>query len=136
MSWEKVKLKDEVKELKNLVEELKADAIKKDTRLGHLQKRTDKLCSSLEEAKVVAIREFKASSKFTDLLDKKYVAGFEDFHMDTIESFSGVDFSPIKLRVATKISLLQTSSEDDASTPQPVKDVSKSRGIAPNGLSK
>ena len=136
MSWEKVKLKDEVKELKNLIEELKADAIKKDTCLGHLQKRTDKLCSSLEEAKVVAIKEFKASSEFTDLLDKKYVVGFEDFHMDTIESFSRVDFSPIKLRVANKTSLLQTSSEDDASAPQPVKDVSKSGGIAPNGLSK
>ena len=33
---ERVKLEDEVKELKNLVEELKADAIKKDTHLDHL----------------------------------------------------------------------------------------------------
>ena len=33
---EKVKLEDEVKKLKNLVEELKADAIEKDTHLDHL----------------------------------------------------------------------------------------------------
>ena len=33
----------EVKELKNLVEELKANAIEKDTRLDHLQKRNDEL---------------------------------------------------------------------------------------------
>ena len=33
---ERVKLKDEVKELKNLVEELKVDAIEKDTCLDHL----------------------------------------------------------------------------------------------------
>ena len=34
---------DEVKELKNLVKELKADAVEKDTHLDHLQKRNDKL---------------------------------------------------------------------------------------------
>ena len=33
---ERVKLEDEVKELKNLVEELEADAIEKDTHLDHL----------------------------------------------------------------------------------------------------
>ena len=33
---ERVKLEDEVKELKNLVEELKLDAIEKDTHLDHL----------------------------------------------------------------------------------------------------
>ena len=33
----KAKLEDKLKELKNLVEELKADAINKDTRLDHLQ---------------------------------------------------------------------------------------------------
>lgn len=35
---EKVKLEDEVKELKNQIEELKADVIKKETRLDHLPK--------------------------------------------------------------------------------------------------
>ena len=61
--------------------------------------------------------------------------------MDAIESFPGVDFSPIKLRIAAKSSLLQKNSkdvniEDNASTPRPVKDVSKFGGIAPSGLSK
>ena len=37
------KVMDEVKDLKNLVEELKADAVEKDTRLDHLQKRNDEL---------------------------------------------------------------------------------------------
>ena len=62
---ERVKLEDEVKELKNLVEELKADAIEKDTHLDHLQKSSDELCSSLGKAKEKAIREFRASSVFT-----------------------------------------------------------------------
>ena len=33
---ERVKLKDEVKDLKNFIEELKADIFKKDTHLDHL----------------------------------------------------------------------------------------------------
>ena len=61
---------------------------------------------------------------FTDLLDKNYAAGFEDFRMDSIESFLGVDFDSIKLPIAAESSLLQTSLkdvniEDNASTPPP-----------------
>ena len=41
---------DEVKDLKNLVEELKADTVKKDTRLDHFQKRNDELRALLEKA--------------------------------------------------------------------------------------
>ena len=41
---------DEVKELKNLVEELKANAVEKDTRLDHLQNRNNKLRILLEKA--------------------------------------------------------------------------------------
>ena len=33
---ERVKLEDKVKELKNLIEELKVDIVEKDTRLDHL----------------------------------------------------------------------------------------------------
>ena len=33
---ERVKLEDKVKELKNLIEELKVDIVKKETRLDHL----------------------------------------------------------------------------------------------------
>ena len=74
-SRERRKLEDEVKELKNHVEELKADAVAKDTHLDHLQKRSDELCTLLGETKVATIREFKASSEFTNLLDKNYAVG-------------------------------------------------------------
>jgi len=131
------KLEDEVKELNNLIEELKANAIE-DTRLDHLQKRSDELYTLLGETKAATIRAFKASSEFTDLLDKNYAAGFEDVHMDAIEHFSGVDFSPIKLHVAAESSLLQKSSEDinveDNASTQPAKDDPKSGDIAPSGL--
>jgi len=137
---EKVKQEDEIKELKNLVKELKADTVKKDTLLDHLQKRSDELCSSLGKAKEEAIKEFRASSVFTKLLYKNYVTGFKDFRMDAIESFPRVDFDSIKLPTVTKSSLLQTSSKDvnidyDASTPHPMKDNLESGGTAPSGLS-
>lgn len=117
----RVKLEDKVKELKNLVEELKEDVVEKDTHLDLLQKRSDELYTLLGEAKEATIKEFKASNEFTVLLDRNYAAGFEDFCMDVIEHFPGVDFSAIKLGIAAKSSLLQTSFvdinvEDDAST--------------------
>jgi len=102
----RVKLEEEVKELKNLVEELKANAIEKETCLDHLQKRSDKLCTLLGEAKGAAIKEFKASNEYTDLLDKNYAVGFEDFHINALKLFPEIDFSPIKLRVAAESSLL------------------------------
>ena len=51
--WAKVrvKLEEEVKKLKNLIEELKANVVEKDTRLDHLQKSRDELCTLLGEAK-------------------------------------------------------------------------------------
>ena len=135
----RAKLKDKVKELKNLVKDLKIDAIEKDTCLDHLQKRRDKLYTLLGEIREAAIRELKVSSEFTNLLDKNYTASFEDFRMDALEHYPRMDFNPIKLRVVAKSSLLQTSSEDvniedDAST-QLKKDDPKSGGIAPSGLS-
>ena len=61
------------------------------------------------------------SSEFTDLLDKNYVVGFEDFCLDAVERFPEVDFSSIKLNIGAASSLIQTSSvdvniEDDATT--------------------
>ena len=120
------KAMDEVKELKNLVEELKADMVKKDTHLDHLQKGNDELRALLKKAKEDAIEEFKASSQFIVLLDGNYVAGFEDFHMDAEEYFLEVDFSSIKLNIGVASTLLQTSSEDvnieDDATTQPAQD--------------
>jgi len=89
-----------------------ADIVKKDTRLDHLQKGNDELRALLKKAKEDAIEEFKACSQFTVLLDRNYVAGFEDFRMDAEEHFLEVDFSSIKLNTGVASSLLQTSSED------------------------
>ena len=120
------KAMDEVKGLKNLVEELKADIVEKDTCLNHLQKGNDELHALLKIAKEDAIEEVKASSQFTVLLDKNYAASFEDFHMDAKECFPEVDSSSIKLNIDAANSLLQTSFEDinieDDATTQPTQD--------------
>ena len=129
--WAEVaaKAKKEAKELRNLNEELKTDILEKDTRFDHLQKRNNKLSVLLEKAKGDAVAEFQASKQFTDLLDKNYAAGFEDFKLDAAENFPNLDFSAINFNLgAATSSLLQTSSEDvniedDASTlPPPAKD--------------
>ena len=123
------KAKEEVKELRNLNEELKTDVLENDTRLDHLQKRNNELSALLEKAKGDAVAEFQASKQFTDLLDKNYAAGFEDFRLDAAENFPNLDFSAIKLNLgASTSSLLQTSSEDmnikdNASTLPPLADV-------------
>ena len=122
--WAEVaaKAREEAKRLKNLNEELKTDVLEKDTRLDHLQKKNNKLSTLLEKAKEDAVAEFQTSKQFTDLLDKNYTAGFEDFRLDAAENFPNLDFSTIKLNLgAATSSLLQTSSEDvniedDAST--------------------
>ena len=115
MGWAQVaaKAKDEAKDLQNLIEELRADAVKKDTCLVHLQKKNDELSTLLSKAKEDAIAEFKVSKQYTDLLDANYATGFEDFIMDAMENFPKVDFSSIKLNLAAATnSLIQTSSED------------------------
>ena len=128
--WAEVatKAKDEAKELQNLVKELKADVIEKDTCLNHLQKRNDELSTLLSKAKKDAVVEFKASKRYTDLLDTNYVASFKDFRMDALENFPEVDFSSIKLNIGVATSsLLQTSSEDINievnATTQPTQDI-------------
>ena len=101
------------KKLLNLVEELKADAVEKDTRLDHLQMKNDELSTLLSNAKVDAVAEFKSSNEYTKLLDANYVASFEDFRMEAMENFLEVDFGSIKLNLAAATnSLLQVSSED------------------------
>ena len=71
-----------------------------------------KLTSSLRKAKDETIGEFKTSSEFIELLDKNYVAGFEDFRQDAIEAFPRVDFNSIMLPITIESSLLHASSED------------------------
>ena len=128
--WAEVaaKAKEETKELQNQIEELKADAIEKDTRLGHFQKRNDELSALLKKAKDDAITEFKVSKQYTNLLDTTYAVEFGDFKMDVMENFPNIDFNSIKLNLAgaPTSSLLQTSSEDinieDNVTTQPRQD--------------
>ena len=112
--WAEVAAKatDEAKEMKNLVEELKADIVKKDSHLDHLQRKNDKLSTHLKKAKEDIVMVFKASKQYTDLLDANYAASFEDFHMDAEECFLEVDFNSIKLNIGAASSLLQTSSKD------------------------
>jgi len=113
--WAEVaaKAREEAKELRDLNEELRTDVIEKDTRLDDLQKRNNELNTLLEKAKEDAVAEFQSSKQFTDLLDKNYAAGFEDFRLDAVENFPNIDFSVIKLNLgAATSSLLQTSSED------------------------
>ena len=119
--------KEKGKELLNPVEELKADAVEKDTRLDHFQRKNDELSTLLSNAKVDAVAEFKSSNEYTKLLDANYAAGFEDFRMEAMENFLEVDFSSIKLNLAIATSsLLQASSEDvnveDNATTLPPKD--------------
>ena len=121
------KAKDEVNENKKLIEELRTDALEKDTRIDHSQKMNDELNTRLSKAKEDVVAEFKSSKAYTDILDRNYAAGFENFRIDAIENFPEVDFSSIKLNLAAATSsLIQTGSndvnvEDDAST-QPSQD--------------
>ena len=119
--------KEKGKKLLNLVKELKADAVGKDTRLNHLQRKNEELNTLLSNAKVDAVVEFKSSNEYTKLLDANYAAGFEDFRMKAMENFPEVDFSSIKLNLAAATSsLLQATSEDvnveDDATTLPSKD--------------
>ena len=81
------------------------DVVKKDTRLDHLQKKKDELCILLKEGKGEAIKEFKASNKFIDLLDRNHSVGFKGFCMNAMECFPEVDFSPIELNIGVASSL-------------------------------
>ena len=98
--------------LKNEVEELKADNLEKDTRIVHLEGQVFEFTSSLEKAREEAIAAFKKSDEYKNPLDSHYAAGYENFRADAKEAYPDLDFNSFKLPLATKSSLLQTSSED------------------------
>ena len=131
--WAKMAAKatDEAKEMQNLIEELKADIIQKDSRLDHLQKKNDELSTLLKKAKDDVVMEFKASKQYIDLLDANYVVGFEDFCMDAEECLPDVNFNSIKLNIGVASFLLQMNSEDvnikDDAITQPAQDDPSSR---------
>ena len=53
-------LESKVKELRNLAEELRIDIVDKESRLDHLQKKSDKFSLFIKKAKDEAIKEFKS----------------------------------------------------------------------------
>ena len=102
----RAKLKDEVKELKNLVEKLKADVVEKDTRLDHLQKEATSSAPFLERLEEQLLGSSRRPTSSLTSWTRTTLRGFEDFHMDAIEHFLEVDFSPIKLCIAVESFLL------------------------------
>ena len=122
--------------LKNKVEELKADNIEKDTRIVYLEGQVSGFVKAREEA----IVSFKKSDEYKSHLDSYYAAGYEDFHVDAKETFPDLDFDSFKLPLATESSMLQTSSEDinviDDASNEVIQGDPKSGGNAPNGSSK
>ena len=126
--------------LKNKVEELKADAIEKETHIAHLEGQVSKFTSSLEKACGEAVATFKKSDEYKNRLDSHYTAGYEDFRANAKEAFPELNFDTFKIPLATESSLLATSSVDvnvvDDANNEVTQDDPKSGGNAPIGLSK
>ena len=131
--------------LKNEVEELKADSMEKETRIVHLEGQVSEFTSSLEKAREEVVAAFKKSDEYKNRLESHYAAGYEDFRVDAKETFPDLDFDSLKIPLATKSSLLPTSSEDvnvvDDATNEVTqdatvvsKDVPKSGGDAAKGI--
>ena len=98
--------------LKNVVEELKADNIEKDTHIVYLEGQVSEFVSSLEKAREEAIATFKKSDEYKNRLDNHYATCYEDFRADAKEAYPNLDFDSFKLPLANESSLLQSSSED------------------------
>lgn len=98
--------------LKNKVEELKANCVGKEIHRGHLRVTIQGLTSSLEKTQKEAFVTFMMSDKFKNRLDHHYAAGYEDFRSDAKEAYTEMDFDSFMISIATKSSLLPTSSED------------------------
>ena len=98
--------------LKNEVKELKANAIKKEIRIAHLEGQVSEFTLSLEKAREEAVAAFKKSDKYKNRLDSHYAAGYEDFHTDAKKAFPDLNFGTFKIPLVTESSFLATSSED------------------------
>ena len=126
--------------LKNEVEELKVDAIEKETRIAHLEGQVSKFTSSLEKAYGEAVVAFKKSDEYKNRLDSHYTAGYKDLRANVKEAFPELNFDTFKIPLITESSFLATSSEDvnmvDNANNEVTQDDPKSGGNAPSGLSK
>ena len=93
--------------LKNEVEELKVDAIEKETRIAHLEGQVSKFTSSLEKAYGEAVVAFKKSDEYKNRLDSHYAASYEDFRADAKEAFPELNFDTFKIPLATRVPCLR-----------------------------
>ena len=132
--------------LKDEVEKLRANSIEKETRIAHLEGQVSKFHLSLEKAWEEAVAAFKKLDEYNNRLDSHYAAGYEDFRADAKEAYPNLDFDSFKISLATKSSLLPTSSKDinmaNDATNEVTQDATvaseedpKSGGNAPCGLS-
>ena len=95
------------------MEELKADSIKKETRITYLKVKVQEFTSSMEKAqKEAVVTAFMRSNEFKTRLDFHYTAGSKDFRFDAKEAYPEVDFDSFMIPTTTKSSLLLTSSKD------------------------
>ena len=93
------------RKLKDEVEELKADSIKKDTRISHLEVKVQGFTSSMEKAQKEAIAAFMKSNEFKIRLDRHYTASYKDFCSDAKEAYPEMDFDSFEIPTAVESSL-------------------------------
>ena len=121
--------------LKNEVEELKADFIKKETRITHLEVKVQKSTSSMEKAQKEAVTTFLRSAG----IDRHYATGYQNFHANAKEAYPEMDFNSFMIPITAESSLLSMSFEDvnvmDNATTEIALDDPKPGGDAPSGLS-
>ena len=106
------KATDEAKEMQNLVKELTANIVEKDSCLDHLQKKNDELSTLIKKAKRMLLWSSKLPNSIL-IFRHKLCCWLQKFSYGGAEErFPEVDFSSIKLNIGAMSSLLQTSSED------------------------
>ena len=133
--------------LKDEVEELRVDSIEKETYITHLERKKFQSSTHPWMRLVKKPLQLSKSQTSTRIIYSHYATGYEDFRADAKEAYLDLDFDSFKIPLATKSSLLLTSSEDvnvvDDATNEVTQDATvaseddlKSRGDAPYGLSK
>ena len=122
------------KELRNQVEELKVDSIEKETRINHLEVKFQGFTSSLKNAKKEDIATFMKSDDFTNRLDQRYVAGYEDFHSDVKEATLGWTLTPLKFLLQHKVPYFKRALRTSTSWTMPQLSLSKTSPSSPRTI--
>ena len=81
------KAMDEAKEMQNLVEELTANIVEKDSCLDHLQKKNDELSTLIKKAKRMLLWSSKLPNSIL-IFRHKLCAGFQNFRMGVLRNAS------------------------------------------------